>query len=191
MAQELCNNGNCLGSQFIRPGFRDQGRTSVPLASHSEAEDETKHRQHEHGGRKPGSERTDRISQDAEHQGALASNAVGKKAEQHTANAGGQQGERVQKASGRLRHAQIAHHVRQDQRVKHGVKSVKHPAESRRQQCAALLGGRLLQELDGTDGHAESDCISGWGTGGVMAVLFSTIAEEARMVVSERRPSAT
>lgn len=40
-----------------------------------------------------------------------------------------------------------------------------HP-ESSRQQRAVLPGARLLQELDRTDGHAGSDCISGSGIGG-------------------------
>ena len=69
--------------------------------------------------------------------------------------------QRVEQSRSRLRHTQIAHDMGQDQRVKHGVKCVEHPAESRRQQGAALSGGRLLQELDWTDGHAVSDCSSG------------------------------
>src|SRR5208337_3780412 len=54
-----------------------------------------------------------------------------------------------------------AHHVDQDQRVEHGIEGVEHPAESGGEQGAALLGSCLLQELDGADRHAGSDCISG------------------------------
>ena len=150
---------NRLGAQFIGPGFRDQGRACIPLASHAQSEDEAKHRQHKHGSRESGRERADRVSQDAEHEGALASDAVGKKAEEHTADARGQQSESVEKAGRPLRHAEIAHDVGQHQRVKHGVEGVEHPAESGGQQGAALGGSGLLQELHGAGGHAESEYI--------------------------------
>ena len=155
------HHGKRLSPQFIGPGFCDQGRAGIPLASHAQSKDETKHCQHKHGGRKPGSERADRVSQDAEHQSALASDAIGEEAEKHAADSGGQQGQRVEQAGGRLRHAEIAHHVGQDKCVKHRVERVQHPAESGRQQGAALLGVGLPQELNWPNRHAGSDCSRG------------------------------
>ena len=66
----------------------------------------------------------------------------------------------------RLRHAQIAHDVGQHQRVEHRVERVEHPAQSSRQQGAALLGRCLSQELNWADGHAGSDCSRGVAIGG-------------------------
>ena len=123
------HDGNRLGPQFIRPGFRHQRRPGIPLAAHPQSEDEPKHGQHKHGCREPGSKRADRVSQNAEHQCPLASNSVGKKTKKHAADARRQQRERVKKSRRFLRHPQIAHDVSQHQRVKHGVKSVQHPAK--------------------------------------------------------------
>jgi hypothetical protein len=49
----------------------------------------------------------------------------------------------------------------QDQRVQHRVKGVEHPAESDRQQGAALSRVTLLQELNRSDRHVGSDCSRG------------------------------
>jgi hypothetical protein len=69
--------------------------------------------------------------------------------------------QRVEQSRSRLRHTQIAHDMGQDQRVQHRVKGVEHPAESDRQQGAALSRVTLLQELDRSDGHVGSDCSRG------------------------------
>jgi hypothetical protein len=74
--------------------------------------------------------------------------------------------QRVEQPRSRLRHTPIAHDVGQQVRVQHGVKRVEHPAQSSRQQCAALLGRCLSQELNRADGHAGSDCVSGGGIQG-------------------------
>jgi hypothetical protein len=58
----------------------------------------------------------------------------------------------------------------QDQRVKHGVEGVEHPAKSGRQQGAALLGRCLSQELNRPNRHVGSDCISGSGNSGQKAI---------------------
>src|SRR3954462_12717374 len=74
------HNGNSLRAQMGWPGFGDQGGSRVPLSTHAEAQDETERGEHENRSRESGGEGAKGVSQDAEHQGALASNAVGEKA---------------------------------------------------------------------------------------------------------------
>jgi hypothetical protein len=67
--------------------------------------------------------------------------------------------------------------VGQHERVQHGVEGVEHPAHSRRQQRAALLGGGLSQELDEADWHGGRDCSRG----------AMVIVRRAHLVVNNRR----
>ena len=157
------HDGEGFGAEVVRPGFGDEGGAGVPLAAHAEAEDEADDGEHEHGGGEAGGERADGVSEDAEHEGALASDAVGEEAEKNAADAGGEQHERGEDAGGALGHGEVAHDMGEDERVKHGVEGVEHPAEGGGEEGAALGGGGLAEELDGAWGHC-GDCSSGEGT---------------------------
>jgi len=90
------HNGNCFGAQFCGPGFGYQRGAGVPFASHAEAQDEAKHRQHQNRSRQARSEGADGVGQDAEHQRALSPDAVRNKAEQHSADTRSQQSQRIE-----------------------------------------------------------------------------------------------
>ena len=68
----------------------------------------------------------------------LRPNPVSDKSEPHPANPGRQQSQAVQKARCALAHPQVAHDMRQHQRIKHCVEGIEHPAEGSGQKSAAL-----------------------------------------------------
>ncbi len=98
-----------------------------------------------------------RIGEDAQHQCALASCTVGNESECHAADPGGQQREAVEQTSRALAHTQVAHDVRQHERVEHGVKGIEHPAQSGSNQSASLRRS-TLGECGGDARSHSQDC---------------------------------
>ena len=85
----------------------------------------------QHGLRQAAGGGEDRVDQDARHQRARPPEAIGNHAEAIPPARRGQQRDRPERARGRRRDAEVAHHRRQHQRVEHHVERVEHPAEPR------------------------------------------------------------
>src|SRR5437764_12629503 len=79
--------------------------------------------------RSPTGKGANRISEDAQHEGSCATDAVGDEAEQHASDTGCKQGEGVQQTCRLLAHVQVPDNVGDDQRIEHYVECVEHPSE--------------------------------------------------------------
>src|SRR5262249_21242771 len=129
------------------------------------------------------------IGEDAEHQGTLASDAVGDETEEHAADAGSEQGQGGEEAGHGLAHAEIANDVGQNQRVEHSVESIEHPAESSSEKSPALSDGGVGESGGRHSGDSQFQ-MCGWqqktekATGAIEAVR--TAGEDSMKGVDDR-----
>src|ERR1700682_1287557 len=130
---------------FGAPRFRDERGGCGPLTAHAQTEQKTKEGELRNRMGKAAGGACQGIDQDGSHECSRASDAIRENTENKSTDGGSDERQRTEKARGARVHAELEDEVGENERVKHDVHGVEHPAEAASNEGFAFGGGDVTR----------------------------------------------